>query len=395
MDTKKLDAKGRKILIGSRGAEYVLSKTGKRTAPATLNENRKVARKVTKNIFAKLDYKKGKKPKQLTKEQELALKFAKKWKGKVNNRSKPMKKKNYDPEIFQMVAPKIRINALKNMKIRYNEVVFPIESVRGRRVEKKAVIAPLPENFRHSEYLADQTEYIKNLSIYDLMTVMSYTNYSHFWLGPYQRSGHVFSSFPQITREMIYPMWSQFDVIAGAGYDTLKSNAPNELRVVMEKYPTIVEPSSRYMLYIVLANENAISKDTYSLMLQMFVNDLRRIIINAPVSKESIIVYRGTSSDVYPKGTKKFVSNQFMSTAYLPSHALKYARGHQGILTRIRIPPGKPSLFIASVNQFGEFGEFEIVLPDASYEILGRNKTTQVFDGTKFVKVRVTDLKML
>jgi hypothetical protein len=59
------------------------------------------------------------------------------------------------------------------------------------------------------------------------------------------------------------------------------------------------------------------------------------------------------------------------------------------------IPPGQPSLFIAPVNKFGQHGEYEIVLPPCSFEILSRAKKTQVFTGDKFEFARVTDLKML
>lgn len=372
-NTGTKDEKDRIIFRGPRGGLYIFSKTGK-----------------------KIHYVVPKK--KASPRTESVRTIAKIWKKKVNDRIKPMKPvKNYDPEIFQMVSPRINVNILTNFKNKkYSEFIFPIESVRGRRVESKAVIASLPENFRDVRYLGHQTEYVRNLKLYDLMTVMSYTNYSHFWLGPYQRHGVVFSNFPDIAKNMIFPMFPQYDTIALAGYNTLKSSAPADIVDTASGYRAIGN-SGRYLIYMYLANENMISKDTYSLMLQMYVNDLQRIILAAPKTNQTLIVYRGTSHDIYKKYKKTFSSGQFTSTAYLPGHALKYARGENGVLTRITIPPGKSSLFISPVNRFSDYGEYEIVLPISEYEITGRNKLTQIYDdgAKKFVKARVTDLKML
>jgi hypothetical protein len=179
-----------------------------------------------------------------------------------------------------------------------------------------------------------------------------------------------------------------------SGYDVLKPNPPVAVKSLMEQYNGLSN-ADRYLAYTFVVNENFVTKESYKLMLQLYVADLTRIIYEAPTSKEPLIVYRGTDHDIY-KGVKGniFKSTQIMSTAYLPKHAMQYARGKKGILTRITIPPGKPSLFIAPVNKYGAHGEYEVVLPPGDFEITGRSKKTQVF-ANKFVSARVTDLKML
>jgi hypothetical protein len=331
------------------------------------------------------------------KENESVKRIAMAWKKKVNDRMKPMRKKNYTRNTFDMIAPKLHINSATGFKNKkYTNFPFPVNTARGNRINSGAVIAPREKNFRHVDYLADQVDYLRALSLHDLLTVMSYTNHSHFWLGPFQRSGTVFSSLPTEQKSgMVLPMWSQFDTIISAGYDVMKPKAPGMLRSSAETY-TSLDIGDKYWFYTFLVVEKYISKDTYKLMLQMYVNDLTRIIMAAPTSKEAITVYRGTSTDVYKKVTGRvFKSTQFTSTAYLPKHAKQYARGKSGLLTRIMIPPGQPSLFIAPVNKFGQHGEYEIVLPPCSFEILSRAKKTQVFTGDKFEFARVTDLKML
>ncbi|AGE59837.1 PBCV-specific basic adaptor domain-containing protein [Acanthocystis turfacea Chlorella virus TN603.4.2] len=450
MDTGKKDAKGRPILKGPRGGEYVLSTTGKKVAPV-VNSDMKLARAITKKALnkvrseeviktgGKLDEEnalgrpifrgplggryvitasgskvppaKGRKaakaapapaklvPATESGQQNAVKRIAMAWKKKVNDRAKPMRKKNYTKNKFLMAAPKLKVHLTEMDGFgdqSYHDFPFDIETARGPRINSGSVVAPRENNFRQIDYLVDQVEYLRGLSMHDLITVMGYTNHSHFWLGPFQREGKVFSRFPDVNKggSSTVPMWSQFDIIVSSGYDVLKPNAPAAVRDLMNQYDKLSN-ADRYLAYTFAVNENYVTKDSYSLMLKLYVADLTRIIYAAPTSKQPLIVYRGTDHDIY-KGVKGniFKSTQFMSTAYLPKHAMQYARGKNGILTRVTIPPGKPSLFIAPVNKYGEHGEYEIVLPPGDFEITGRSKKTQVFTD-KFITSKVTDLKML
>jgi hypothetical protein len=126
----------------------------------------------------------------------------------------------------------------------------------------------------------------------------------------------------------------------------------------------------------------------------MYVKDLTRIINNSPPVKEPLVVYRGISTDVLRKGSV-FKSKQFTSTAYNVIQAVKYARGDPPHLQRITIPRGKHALFVAPVNKFGKFGEYEVVLPPCDFEITGRNRKMKVLVDGKFKDYRVTDLTMI
>jgi hypothetical protein len=452
VDTGRTDAKGRPILKGPRGGEFVMSSSGKKVAPV-INADMKLARGITKAALNKVRHEdvlktggrigeqnalgrdifrgplgrqyvitasgkkappaKGRKgapekpapekpapekPAPVAKEQNVVRRIAMEWKKKVNDRAKPMRKDNFKRNTFKMMVPKIYLSALNGFtNIKYEDFPFDIVTARGPRVNSKAVIAPQEKNFVHVDYLVDQIKYLRGLSIYDLVTILSYTNHSHFWLGPFQRTGKVFSRFPDVNRttSTIIPMWSQFDIIVSSGYDVLKPNPPMAVKSLMEQYNALSN-ADRYLAYTFAVNENFVTKESYKLMLQMYVIDLGRIIREAPKSTEPIIVYRGTDHDIYKniKGNI-FKSTQFMSTAYLPKHAMTYSRGKNGVLTRIVIPPGKPSLFVAPLNRYGQHGEYEIVLLPGDFEITGRTKKTQVFVGSTFISAKVTDLKML
>ncbi|AGE51396.1 PBCV-specific basic adaptor domain-containing protein [Paramecium bursaria Chlorella virus CviKI] len=431
----EVNSKGREILTGPRGGKYVIGpggrkipvktvekgKASKSTSPMTetgkINAKKRVVYKDSKGRTyvkpgdKKIYVKKLFTPKIETKREiirepvippvqnknAVARKVAKIWKQKVDNRIKPLRKgRNYDPNVFEMVAPKINIQATNTgaFKKVYSNFIFPIQTAKGKRIDSRAVVATRKDNIRHVDYLADQTDYLKNMNIYDLMTVAAYTHYSHWWLGPYQRSGRILVQFSKFRQDMIFPLFPQMESIIDAGYDVLKTNKVAEFKPYITAFTESKTIVDKYFIYISLAQENVFSNEALKLALQMYVNDFTRIINDSPPVTEPLVVYRGISTDVLKKGSV-FKSNQFTSTAYNIEQAVKYSTGNPPHLQRITVPRGKHALFIAPVNKFGSFGEYEIVLPPCDFEITGRNRKMRVLDNKRFKFYRVTDLKML
>ncbi|AGE57197.1 PBCV-specific basic adaptor domain-containing protein [Paramecium bursaria Chlorella virus NE-JV-4] len=431
----EVNSKGREILTGPRGGKYVIGPTGKKipvktvekskasksTSPMTetgkINAKKRVVYKDSKGRTyvkpgdKKIYVKKLFTPKIETKREiirepvippvqnknAVARKVAKIWKQKVDNRIKPLRKgRNYDPNVFEMVAPKINIQATNTgaFKKVYSNFIFPIQTAKGKRIDSRAVIATRKDNIRHVDYLADQTDYLKNMNIYDLMTVAAYTHYSHWWLGPYQRSGRILVQFSKFRQDMIFPLFPQMESIIDAGYDVLKTNKVAEFKPYITAFTESKTIVDKYFIYISLAQENVFSNEALKLALQMYVNDFTRIINDSPPVTEPLVVYRGISTDVLKKGSV-FKSNQFTSTAYNIEQAVKYSTGNPPHLQRITISRGKHALFIAPVNKFGSYGEYEIVLPPCDFEITGRNRKMKVLVNGRFKNFKVTDLKML
>ncbi|AAC96461.3 hypothetical protein PBCV1_A092/093L [Paramecium bursaria Chlorella virus 1] len=431
----EVNSKGREILTGPRGGKYVIGPTGKKipvktvekskanksTSPMTetgkINAKKRVVYKDSKGRTyvkpgdKKIYVKKLFTPKIETKREiirepvippvqnknAVVRKVAKIWKQKVNNRLKPLRKgRNYDPNVFEMVAPKINIQATNTgaFKKVYSNFIFPIQTAKGKRIDSRAVVATQKNNIRHVDYLADQTDYLKNMNIYDLMTVAAYTHYSHWWLGPYQRSGRILVQFSKFRQDMIFPLFPQMESIIDAGYDVLKPNKVAEFKPYITAFTESKTIVDKYFIYISLAQENVFSNEALKLALQMYVNDFTRIINDSPPVTKPLVVYRGISTDVLKKGSV-FKSNQFTSTAYNIEQAVKYSTGNPPHLQRITISRGKHALFIAPVNKFGSYGEYEIVLPPCDFEITGRNRKMKVLVNGRFKNFRVTDLKML
>ncbi|AGE54944.1 PBCV-specific basic adaptor domain-containing protein [Paramecium bursaria Chlorella virus NYs1] len=384
IETGKINAKKRTVYKDSKGRTYV--KPG----------NKKV---YVKKLFTPKTEIKRKPDSPHTNKNAVVRKVAKIWKQKVNNRLKPLKKgRNYDPNVFEMVAPRINIQPRESgaFKKVYSNFIFPIQTAKGKRIDSRAVIATRKDNIRHVDYLADQTDYLKNMNIYDLMTVAAYTHYSHWWLGPYQRSGRILVQFSKFRQDMIFPLFPQMESIIDAGYDVLKTNKVAEFKPYITAFTESKTIVDKYFIYISLAQENVFSNEALKLALQMYVNDFTRIINDSPPVTEPLVVYRGISTDVLKeKKGSIFKSKQFTSTAYNVEQAVKYSTGNPPHLQRITISRGKHALFIAPVNKFGDYGEYEVVLPPCDFQVTGRNRKMRVLDNKRFKFYRVTDLKML
>ncbi|APC25549.1 PBCV-specific basic adaptor domain-containing protein [Only Syngen Nebraska virus 5] len=431
----EVNSKGRKILTGPRGGKYVIGPTGRKipvktvvskiektkeskakspmTETGKINAKKRVVYKDSKGRTyvkpgdKKIYVKKLFTPKTETTREPVVppvqnknaavRKVAKIWKQKVDDRLKPLRKgRNYDPNVFEMVAPKINIQTSNTgaFKKVYSNFIFPIQTAKSKRINSRAVVATRKDNIRHVDYLADQTDYLRNMNMYDLLTVAAYTHYAHWWLLPFQRSGRILVQFSKFRQDMIFPLFPQMESIIDAGYDVLKPNKVTEFQPYITAFMESKTLVDKYFVYISLSQENVFSNESLKLALQMYVNDLTRIINESPPVTEPLVVYRGISTDVLKKGSV-FKSNQFTSTAYNIEQAVKYSTGKPPHLQRITIPRGKHALFIAPVNKFGSFGEYEIVLPPCDFEITGRNRKMKVLDNKKFKFYRVTDLTMI
>lgn len=94
--------------------------------------------------------------------------------------------------------------------------------------------------------------------------------------------------------------------------------------------------------------------------LEMYRDDLKRIIAGAPKSRKKMILYRGASFDIF-RSTRGHWHNleSFCSAAYDLKHALLYTGG---TLQRITVLPGTPVLLVAGMNQWTAEGEYEIMV---------------------------------
>ena len=237
------------------------------------------------------------------------------------------------------------------------------------------------------EWFKRQDTYVKNLSDYDFWTAQAHTNRSHSWIGPFLYSGTASSHLPGTGGKHIAPLWPQVRKMILDGTYTVRGT-DRWRDAWIEDFKRMTSEKSRYELFC--RNAGQLTTDVKRVALNMYRDDLKRIIAGAPKSRKKMILYRGASFDIF-RSTKGHWHNleSFCSAAYDLKHALGY---EGGTMQRITVLPGTPVLLVAGMNQWNAAGEYEIMVNmGTKYLIRGRGVKRIVWTGHKRM-TRVTDV---
>lgn len=248
-------------------------------------------------------------------------------------------------------------------------------------------------------WLEKQARFLSELNMYDLMTVIGYTVRSHMWLGPYQRDGRLptTSALETLNTGILYqpsPLFPQLRAVCkGATVENVFKNA--SLSGQKEKFLG-KDSAVAYKSYVVLLKSGAFKDDVLRKAIDLFIRDLDRITSRAPPLEAPMVVYRGTKTDVF-RGVpgRVYHIDMFSSAAFDLRWALAYA-GHDkssGMIQRITLARGTRVVAAALVNLWHADGEYEVVLPKGTYEIVGAPATEKmVMSGGRKYSKKVTDV---
>lgn len=242
------------------------------------------------------------------------------------------------------------------------------------------------------DWFKRQDKYVKNLSDYDYWTAQAHTNRSHGWIGPFLYRGTVPSSLPGRSgggHTHIAPLWPQIRKMILDDTYIFRSGADTWRDSWARDFKRMTSEQSRYNLYA--ANMSHLPALVLKRALEMYRDDLKRIIAGAPKSRKKMILYRGASFDIF-RSTRGYwhTLESFCSAAYDLNHALGYEGGS---MQRITVLPGTPVLLVAGMNQWGRNGEYEIMVNlGTKYLIRGRGVSRVIWTGRYGRKVRVTDV---
>ena len=234
------------------------------------------------------------------------------------------------------------------------------------------------------DWFKRQDAYVKNLSDYDFWTAQAHTNRSHSWIGPFLYRKSVPSTLPGADGKHIVPLWPQIRKLILDG--TFRADGPYYTWITAFK--SLNSETARYNLY--KSNTRNISPQIMKRALEMYRDDLKRIIAGAPKSRKKMILYRGASFDIF-LSTKGHWHNleSFCSAAYDLNHALAY---EGGTMQRITVLPGTPVLLVAGMNQWNYAGEYEIMVNfGTKYLIRSRAVKRSLWTGYRRMS-RVTDV---
>jgi hypothetical protein len=156
----------------------------------------------------------------------------------------------------------------------------------------------------------------------------------------------------------------------------------------VDDFKTLSNETNRYNLYI--NNLRNIPQTIMKRALEMYRDDLKRIIAGAPKSRKKMILYRGAAFDIFRSTVGHWHKlESFCSAAYDLNHALLY---EGGTMQRITVLPGTPVLLVAGMNQWNVNGEYEIMV-NLGTKYLIRQRAVKRVMWTGFRRsTRVTDV---
>ena len=212
-----------------------------------------------------------------------------------------------------------------------------------------------PYDTQKFPWIVKMNYYIQNLSDYDKIVLSSYTGSGYLLANNYLLNnvidkGSYHNAFPQylqLTGNMyLLPSFDYFKL------DTFKNTQiENEMMKNFKKY--------------------AISAT------EMYIEDLVRIILNAPRNTGSILTYRGvpfTDSEM-PNET---VLNAFISTSAYAEKALQFANDDCCIYEFL-VPPNTPMLYLQSIS-FNSNEEEILMLPNTRIKLRTKGNGFFVYD---------------
>jgi hypothetical protein len=250
-------------------------------------------------------------------------------------------------------------------------------------IDSGGVVAMQEKDF-DIEWFKRQNTYISKLSDYDFWTVQAHTNRSHSWIGPYTYRGTI-PRFDELGSSIhIKPLWPQIrKMILNGTY--------RDDEQWVKDFKSETDEKKRYDMYS--RNINRAPNSVKKMALEMYKKDLKRIIAGAPKAKKKMILYRGSSFNIF-HGTKGhwFKLRSFCSAAYNVDWATGYG---SSAFTRITVLPGSPVLLVAGTNQWDRSGEYEVMVNiDTQYLIRARGVKRHLYktNGSRDNYYRVTDV---
>lgn len=266
-------------------------------------------------------------------------------------------------------------------------------------------------------WMRECDDYIRGLNKYDMFTLAGYTNHSHWYINSYMagtmteealqsrlasRTNHTKWYFPFYMQAR-----SIFDEI-DLDMDVTVGNRTKRLSYWLSRIEKD-SMSDGYMVFIEIMQH--LPWAFWVKTMNLFKDDLERIIAGAPPTKKRIVVYRGVKDDYFarPEEVKRgyHTSATFLSTTLSPRYANLF-RGEHCCFKRITILPGSRALFMSGASMFKN--DFQVLINvGASFYIKNRKKTitTYVFKElddmnrsedicfSKLEKIEVSDLVML
>lgn len=275
------------------------------------------------------------------------------------------------------------------------------------------------------EWLQRQRNYIINMSKYDLFTLRGYTHYGDVLVNSYLRDVIEWDKVRTMNADFLssfdyFPVYFQLDSIITkmvshknklglfALFDkseqtivklntrTTNKNIPKSsslgryIDLIATQY-TSWKHSDRYIVLVSLWNLLHVS--VYKKVIELFHEDLTRIITKSPPLTKDVVVFRGVKNDFYLQGARNGFYNNigFVSTSldiekaqFFQKLGDEHKRGSDCCIQRIILVKGTKALLMMPISQYGD--EKEILLNHGSIYKIIEPKVLKTFYNKTYEK---------
>lgn len=272
--------------------------------------------------------------------------------------------------------------------------------LRGTRVSEYDIKTVSPSEFGtqkiDEKWLEKQADFMMKLDDHDLFTIISFTTRSHQWVVPFMRSGKLpgKKELKNIVQDgLVTPLYPQFLVLVSRKVAVFGKKSLDTEMFQDQEHRTYVRnlfldektpEDTRYLAFQMLLRGNDFSERALRMALNLYVKDMKRLTNRCPRTTTEMTVFRGQLENFVPKNAKVWNVKEFLSTTFSLSYALAYSTNDtnrtKGRIIRLFVPKGSPCLALCIVNPFDDVGEFEILLPPSTFDVVAMGVERTVGD---------------
>ena len=289
--------------------------------------------------------------------------------------STPLERRYNVKDIFNLTS-----NNKNNITTYYKHPIFYNHNNYTPNNNEK-VFLQFEENNIDIDWFNKNDKYISSLSLEDKFTVHGYTYHGDRFVNNYLLNKFQYPRFMTDIKNNInlYKTDTYFPLFFQTlkYYDINKYDNIFSVSTYKSKFEAIKKSKLHANYVFVLDSFNSLKKHSIEKIIQMYTNDLKRIISDAPKTTKKMIVYRGVKNDYYFKNREKdvfFKNKNFVSTSFNPKTAKNFKGDvHECCLSQITLLPGTCCIWLSAVSRIPS--ENELLLDsDTTYLIRSHKK---------------------
>lgn len=251
-----------------------------------------------------------------------------------------------------MVSKKKKKVASKKSKnlLKFKEEAF-VRSRQPKSIPNKFFSID-PKDFDKFRWIVQQNQYISSLSTYDKWTLFTYTSDGYLLANEYLL-------YKRVDKSLLYNAFPQYYYLTNRSLPAFTNNRFSILKSIAN-----VEYTSTDWNYFDVSDAVA------SELVKLYIEDLTRIIANAPRNTNYVKLYRGVVLNA-SQMPKEAVMNLFMSTSIYLSKAEFFA-GNLCCTYEFYVPPGMPMLYLQTISLYPSEDEI-LMIPNVRIKLRSTN----------------------